>query len=199
MCTGDAWASAVTRVMFYDGGIVSPVPVIFFVSYMLLAAIVLIDIIIAVLLDEFLTTMSKSRNEIEAEEVLDDNPSLEGHSLDPLMAVLAQFQSSTDLLESIKGIYIRLDEDGSGGIGLCTVWRVCTAGNPGKRRQPHECAGMRSHARSNPSALIHTNTQGSRKWRSACRKSFQTLSLALRTFTISRRTLSVCENRRAWR
>jgi hypothetical protein len=36
------------------------------------------------------------------------------------MAVLAQFQSSTDLLESIKGIYIRLDEDGSGGIGLCT-------------------------------------------------------------------------------
>ena len=120
MCTGDAWASAVTRVMFYNGGIVSPVPVIFFVSYMLLAAIVLINIIIAVLLDEFLTTMSKSRNEIEAEEVLDDNPSLEGHSLDPLMAVLAQFQSSTDLLESIKGIYIRLDEDGSGGIGLCT-------------------------------------------------------------------------------
>ena len=32
MCTGDAWASVVTRNMFYDGGIVSPIPVIFFVS-----------------------------------------------------------------------------------------------------------------------------------------------------------------------
>ena len=51
--------------MFTDDGIVAPVPVIFFVSYMLIAAIVLINIIIAVLLDEFLTTMSKSRTAIE--------------------------------------------------------------------------------------------------------------------------------------
>ena len=65
VCTGDAWASSVTRVMFTDDGIVAPVPVIFFVSYMLIAAIVLINIIIAVLLDEFLTTMSKSRTAIE--------------------------------------------------------------------------------------------------------------------------------------
>ena len=42
-----------------DSGFPEPVPVIFFVSYMLVASLVLINIIIAVLLDEFLTTMAK--------------------------------------------------------------------------------------------------------------------------------------------
>ena len=32
--------------------------------------------------------------------------------------VLAQFESWADLMQSIEGIYMRLDEDGSGGIGL---------------------------------------------------------------------------------
>jgi hypothetical protein len=38
-------------------------------QYMLVAALVLINIIIAVLLDEFLTTMSKSRQQFNKEEV----------------------------------------------------------------------------------------------------------------------------------
>jgi voltage-gated sodium channel len=35
VCTGDGWASDVTRSLFYEDGEVSPVPAIFFVSYML--------------------------------------------------------------------------------------------------------------------------------------------------------------------
>ena len=116
VCTGDAWASGITRIMFYDEGIVQPLEVLFFVSYMLVASLVLINIIIAVLLDEFLTTMAKSRAAFEHEEVVDSNPSLEAHILDPLLAVLTKYRSQTDLLESISLIYGRLDLDGSGSI-----------------------------------------------------------------------------------
>jgi hypothetical protein len=37
VCTGDGWASDVTRSLFYEDGEVSPVPAIFFVSYMLVS------------------------------------------------------------------------------------------------------------------------------------------------------------------
>ena len=50
VCTGDSWATSVVRAMFYDDGKVEPLPTIFFVSYMLVASVVLINIVIAVLL-----------------------------------------------------------------------------------------------------------------------------------------------------
>ncbi len=50
VCTGDSWATSVVRAMFYDEGKVEPLPTIFFVSYMLVASVVLINIVIAVLL-----------------------------------------------------------------------------------------------------------------------------------------------------
>ena len=59
VCTGDGWATDITRELFDENGMTKPVPVVFFVSYMLVASLVLINIIIAVLLDEFLTTMSR--------------------------------------------------------------------------------------------------------------------------------------------
>ena len=86
ICTGDEWGP-ITRDLFagfdaremagneelYAGmggnASLSPVPVVFFMSYMLIASIVLINIVIAVLLDEFLTTMSKSRNAFQQLEV----------------------------------------------------------------------------------------------------------------------------------
>ena len=66
---------------------------------------------------EFLTTMAKSRAAFDQEQVLEQNPNLEGHCLDPLMQMLAKYRSSADLLDSIDHIYGRLDVDSSGGIG----------------------------------------------------------------------------------
>ena len=117
VCTGDGWATDITREMFPESGIVQPLPVLFFVSYMLIAAIVLINIIIAVLLDEFLTTMAKSRAEFDREEILGANPELDNHVLDPVMEILSKYRSLPDLEHSIHLIYSRIDVDGSGGIG----------------------------------------------------------------------------------
>ena len=47
MMAGDAWASGIVRIMFYDDGKVSPLPVIFFMSYMMVAGVVLLNIVVA--------------------------------------------------------------------------------------------------------------------------------------------------------
>jgi len=79
-------------------------------------SLVLVNIIIAVLLDEFLTTMAKSRA-ITAEENSKETDT-DTHYLDPLMEVLSRFQSIDDLIESIELIFTRLDADGSGTVGF---------------------------------------------------------------------------------
>ena len=82
-------------------------------------SLVLVNIIIAVLLDEFLTTMAKSRA-ITA-EVNSKETDTDAHYLDPLMEVLSRFQSLDDLIESIELIFTRLDADGSGTIGFFEI------------------------------------------------------------------------------
>ena len=47
MMAGDAWASGIVRIMFYDEGKVSPLPVVFFMSYMMVAGVVLLNIVVA--------------------------------------------------------------------------------------------------------------------------------------------------------
>ena len=73
MLTGDSWASSVTRGLFrgdndnevyktqYDVAF-------FFVSYMLLASIMMLNVVVAILLDEFISTVSREK---EAEEQLE--------------------------------------------------------------------------------------------------------------------------------
>jgi Ca2+-binding EF-hand superfamily protein len=61
--------------------------------------------------------MAKSRAAFEDNEGEED-PLKQEYSLDPLLEVLAKYKSSSDLSESIKLIYNRLDVDGSGGIGM---------------------------------------------------------------------------------
>ena len=55
VCTGDSWAESIARPLLpYQRAVVA----VFFVSYIVLSSIVLINIVVAVLLDEFLTTMT---------------------------------------------------------------------------------------------------------------------------------------------
>jgi voltage-gated sodium channel len=115
VCTGDSWASGIVRQMFDDDGNVEPLPVIFFVSYMLVVGVVLINIVVAVLLDEFLSTMAKSRAEFERMEVL-ENPVFDKGCLDPLMEVLVNYRSLDDLFESVNTIFYRIDIDSSGSV-----------------------------------------------------------------------------------
>jgi len=115
-CTGDAWASGITRTMFdnENEGRIKPLPAIFFMLYMVIAYIMLFNIVVAVLLDNFLTTMTKGRERQRKSEMV----MAEHNSLDPVVEVLAQFRSSADLNLSVKSLFRRLDVDMSGAIGF---------------------------------------------------------------------------------
>ena len=52
--TGDSWASSVSRSMFDDEGKTDHAVALFFVTYLFLASIVLLNVVVAVLLDEVL-------------------------------------------------------------------------------------------------------------------------------------------------
>ena len=126
--TADGWSDMVRKTSAGEGDDwqsidhMKWIPTIFFVSFMIVAAIVLINIVIAVLLDEFLTTMANERaSQVESSM---ETATHESHSLDPLMEILSEFRSADDLAMTIHNIYERLDCDGSGTVGF-QVSRVC--------------------------------------------------------------------------
>eukprot|EP00960_Hanusia_phi_P019205 566571-Hanusia_phi.AAC.2 len=73
--TGDGWASAVARELFdgetlrtsTDYGIA-----FFFISYLLIAGVVLINVVIAVLLDEFISSIQREKQEIEMQAKIEE-------------------------------------------------------------------------------------------------------------------------------
>ena len=116
-CTGDGWASGVARTMFHESGKVKALPAVFFILYMLICYLMLVNIVVAVLLDEFLTTMTNNRSAQRISKVLGSEP--QKSPLEPLLAVLAaNLKSDEDLSMSIGGFFRRLDVDMNGSLGF---------------------------------------------------------------------------------
>jgi len=121
VCTGDSWATAVVRPMWEDParkeatGRPEFFSAVFFVSYMVIAGMILVNIVIAVLLDEFLTTMSEER-QLSATQQLNQASSFEDHVLDPVLEMLAQYHTPSNLKVSIKALFNRFDVDQSEAI-----------------------------------------------------------------------------------
>ena len=63
VATGDAWYSAIARQLRDDDGSIDKWASCFFTSYMLIVGVVLLNIVVAVLLDEFINTVIKERAE----------------------------------------------------------------------------------------------------------------------------------------
>jgi hypothetical protein len=82
---------------------------------MLVCSLVLVNIIIAVLLDEFLTTMGEHRAKTAR---LAAKAGARPLYLDPLMELLSKFQSMDDLVGKVDLIFNRLDADGSRALGF---------------------------------------------------------------------------------
>lgn len=124
--TQDGWSEIVRRISTNPDASVedrlhlislSWTAVLFFVSFMIVGSIVLINIVIAVLLDEFLTTMANARSAALEEEKRGEI-GFEDHSLEPLMVLLSQFRSADDLALTIQHLYERL-------VRSCLPTRVC--------------------------------------------------------------------------
>merc|ERR1719193_2009652 len=72
--TFDSWCSGIARKIIFDGGVVEA---IYFISYVFIASIVMANVLIALLLDEFMNTSQE----------YDDEPDHDiGHELDKILA-----------------------------------------------------------------------------------------------------------------
>ena len=124
VATGDAWSSIVTRTLlvefesFQRGWVV-----LFFVSYVLLVGLVLMNIVVAVLLDEFITTVAnekaeKRRRRLQELKEAERQIGVPQGPLDPLVRGLMVYTNQDDLMRRISSLYARLDIDESGAISL---------------------------------------------------------------------------------
>ena len=94
MLTGDDW-STVTREMFdvLNEGKIDRGVAFFFCSYIVMCGIILINIVVAVLLDEFIKAVETEKFLKRAKELQDCPSSDEKGSLDPLLACLAKLNT----------------------------------------------------------------------------------------------------------
>ena len=119
--TGDGWASSVARPMMlskypeahgqdgesekqelfgYEPGLA-----LYFYSYIVLVSWIIVNVVLAVLLDEFLKSSGDEKLKIKEEtETLEDLAEIKG-PLDPLLQKLACFRSGDDLFRSVASIF----------------------------------------------------------------------------------------------
>jgi hypothetical protein len=113
--TGDGW-SDILRTLFVEPEHIDLDVAMFFVSYIFIAGIVLFNVVVAVLLDEFIKFIGVEKERERAERELQlDKMQVKG-CLDPLTKTLALFEDEKDLIRKIEFIYDQLDADDSGGL-----------------------------------------------------------------------------------
>ena len=114
--SGDSWASAVSRSIFEHKGEMDSEVAAFFTSYFLIAAVTLLNVVVAVLLDEFVTAV-QAEKDADAEEqrrqtALEKNRGV----LDPVTHSLIEYEDDEDLNARIDRQYMKLNSDFSDGL-----------------------------------------------------------------------------------
>jgi len=133
VCTGDGWASDIARPIFYgynihdeekyrynatlarEHGFVGPPldvgVIIFFLTFIVIVAWTLLQVVVAVLLDNF-TSAANDEKERQAREKSDEDGRVPAvFAIDSLLAVLAHFDTAKDLDDRIKCLFEVLDTD----------------------------------------------------------------------------------------
>jgi hypothetical protein len=111
VASGDGWVTDVLKPMLkYDLRHDAPI-VVFFFSFYLICGIVMLNVVVAVLLDEFINTVSQIK-ESKNQAVKTARDSV----LDPVLAQVVGFTTSRDLTSKICAIFALLDSDNSGSL-----------------------------------------------------------------------------------
>jgi voltage-gated sodium channel len=120
--SGDSWASGISRLLFsVDGGgtgSTDPSIALFFVSYILINSIMLLNVVVAVLLDKFMQTVEEAKEEAQKMHDLEIKKRKVSGVLDPLTSELITFVDYEDLQERIDIMWTRLDFDNDGKLGF---------------------------------------------------------------------------------
>jgi len=137
--TGDSWASQISRNMFRSAdaeaaesaeglggkagsgdGMTETDPAVsfFFISYILINSVTMLNVVVAVLLDEFISSVTREKEEEERQRQEELNRRKASGVLDPLTQTMLTFEDEADLVAKIDSIYLKMDEDENGGLNF---------------------------------------------------------------------------------
>ena len=119
---GDSWSSGIARSLFLEDedGVkkTDPAIALYFVSYILIGNVLLLNVVVAVLLDEFLANVERGKELAAALAEAEAAKQRITGVLDPITSTLTNYQDADDLAEKMDVMYKHLDADGSGGLNF---------------------------------------------------------------------------------
>ena len=115
VCTGEGWG--IGRPLYENNGDFDPGAVVFFISYLILVGIILVNIVLAVLVDEFIKSVGEEKT---AESRADDQRRLDSDfgpkkheaCLEPLLKALAATDSVSEMGQGLSDLFSLLDLEG---------------------------------------------------------------------------------------
>jgi len=116
VCTGDGWASDIARPIFSVNageGQLDGASAAFFISFIVIVGWVLLQVVVAVLLDNFTAAAEEEKQRLARLKSKFDGRTPVVHAIDPLLAALAHFDTTEDLSHRIGLLFNCLDTDDS--------------------------------------------------------------------------------------
>jgi hypothetical protein len=121
ICTCDSWASEITRSILIGGEDQGKEPLdkptaLFFMSFVVIVSWTLLNVVVAVLLDNF-TQAANAEKELKAAVLAKQQGQTPvRYSIDPLLSALSHFDTSADLSHRIHLLFRVLDDKANGSL-----------------------------------------------------------------------------------
>ena len=121
ICTGEGWG--VGRPLYENDGNFDAWAVIFFISYLVIVSVILVNIVLAVLVDEFIKSVSEEQGNERRDDENRRLISMHGAKkhvvvLEPLLCVLVAADTAEELRCKIEDLFCYLDDDDSGFVNF---------------------------------------------------------------------------------
>ena len=121
ICTGEGWS--IGKPLYENKGDWDAGAVVFFVSYLIIVSVILVNVVLAILVDEFIksVTMEQANDAKHVENLrVESVYGVKKHVvvLEPLLCELAATDSAAEMQRKIEDIFACLDHDDSGYVNF---------------------------------------------------------------------------------
>eukprot|EP00960_Hanusia_phi_P027932 747115-Hanusia_phi.AAC.2 len=115
--TGDAWASSVARPLFSTA---DKTVMIFFVVYMIISSMILLNVVVAVMLDNFIRCVTEEEQGMRKKEAENQRQGIDKsiRVLDPILCKLIVFDNSEHFEQMVDSVFDRLDILGANSLSF---------------------------------------------------------------------------------
>ncbi|EKX51123.1 hypothetical protein GUITHDRAFT_134639 [Guillardia theta CCMP2712] len=124
VATGDGWASDISRPLIFQDNPNSILPDVniassfFFVSFVVIVGWSLLQVVVAVMLDNFTAAADKEKKKIFQEQEYKHGEPFSLHALDPVLESLSAHSSTEQLTSRIASLFAAIDDNGNGTLSF---------------------------------------------------------------------------------